>query len=246
MIINEKLLNFDELQLAKHWKIDKLFDRIYKINVDGKELKWIIKSYKDKNLAYKEYKLLTKLKNIDGVPKLLLSGTYKNYHYYNIISRFKGSDLFDIISDYGAIKDENIVKDMVKNMLMILKNIHEKKIIHQDIKPENIIYDVETQKINIIDFEGKYTVTYASPEYLQKKKITEKTDLWSLGATIYFILKGKCLFENRKEVATKDIRMSKKWTKELQDFLSCLLDRNPKTRYSAQEALSHPWISCIL
>lgn len=52
---------------------------------------------------------------------------------------------------------------LFKKTLAALENLHKSKILHEDIKPDNILYDLVRQKVNIIDFGGSQFVEYTIP-----------------------------------------------------------------------------------
>jgi serine/threonine protein kinase len=112
-----------------------------------------------------------------------------------------------------------------------------------DIKPENIIYDEETKKVSIIDFEEKHTREYCSPEQILNKKITCKTDCWSLGATLYTLYTQTNYFEDSADILEKEIDFDEEnMSYDFKDFLSSLLERNIVLRYSISEALEHVFL----
>jgi diguanylate cyclase (GGDEF)-like protein len=97
----------------------------------------------------------------------------------------------------------------------ILDSVHQKKIIHKDINPSNIIYNAQTKEIRLIDFgiatnllqenltlcnlktiEG--TFAYMSPEQTGRmnRAIDYRTDLYSLGVTFYELLTNKLPFDS--------------------------------------------------
>jgi len=97
----------------------------------------------------------------------------------------------------------------------ILSEIHRKKVIHKDIKPENIIINPETMDVKLIDFgistrlskeETKWTaanvlegsIQYISPEQTGRmnRSVDYRSDFYSLGVTFYLLLTGRLPFEN--------------------------------------------------
>ena len=79
------------------------------------------------------------------------------YRRYVILSQAPGLDLFEHVKKFGYFT-ETTVKPIVIQILSIINSIHSKKIIHMDIKPENIcwgnspIYNNINPTIKIIDF----------------------------------------------------------------------------------------------
>ena len=97
----------------------------------------------------------------------------------------------------------------------ILSEIHRKKVIHKDIKPENIIINPDTMDVRLIDFgistrlskeETKWTaanvlegsIQYISPEQTGRmnRSVDYRSDFYSLGVTFYQMLTGKLPFTN--------------------------------------------------
>jgi serine/threonine-protein kinase len=168
----------------------------------------------------REIENLNKLKIIKGIPRVLVVGLSDTLNYV-IISHEPGMDLFEHTEKYGFFSEEE-VRPVVKKILKIIKNVHKNKITHKDIKPENILYDKDTENVTVIDFEGKYTNDYRSPEQVIGKNITNKTDIWSIGITIFSITTGVLPFKNAKEILTKKIPFPKKWSENFIDFMNCI------------------------
>lgn len=130
-------------------------------------------------------------------------------------------DLAYIAMDYitGVSLDQHIDPD---NLLPIeqvfaigiqvaeaLNYAHQQKVVHRDVKPGNIIYDADKGLLKVTDFgiacltDNSKTKTgtvlgspfYMSPEQIAGKKVDGRSDLFSLGVTLYQLLTGHLPFE---------------------------------------------------
>ena len=105
-----------------------------------------------------------------------------------------------IYENGGLERDLNFFKYIVQQIAFALKVLHQKGIIHRNINPQNIFLntDIENGKkeIKLGDFscsifikdnksEQIGTFLYSSPEIISGLEYNEKTDLWSLGITLF-------------------------------------------------------------
>ena len=94
----------------------------------------------------------------------------------------------------------------------------------------------------MIDFETRHTAEYCSPEQVFNLNITSKTDIWSLGVTLYTIHVGLQLFSTKDEILSKQIDLKKIKDLKLKGLLLSMIDRNPTTRYNVVQSLNHPFL----
>lgn len=94
---------------------------------------------------------------------------------------------------------------------------------------------------------------YLAPEMLQRRDYTRAVDTWALGVIVFVLLCGCLPFDDDSALVPSDDLVKAKfvlrfprWAKNLsasaKNLLSHLLDVNPRTRYTAEQALAHPWV----
>lgn len=95
---------------------------------------------------------------------------------------------------------------------------------------------------------------YLAPEMLQRRDYTKAVDTWALGVIVFVLLCGCLPFDDDSQTVPSDELVRAKfvlrfprWAKNLsssaKDLLSHLLDVNPINRYTAEQALEHPWVT---
>jgi serine/threonine protein kinase len=243
LFLNNKARDVDQLLLNDDWSLSEMFDNIFCIHIQGKKLNWLVKKYTKIKHVRKESKNLAKLSEITGVPRILAVNFCKNFSYI-IMSKLPGIDLFEYIRKHGVFSEED-VKPVIQQLLKIVEQMHAKKVIHYDIKPENILYDKESGQISLIDFEERYTAEFRSPEQILNRTITAKTDIWSIGITLYQLLFMEVPYKTTQEIMYKkriDFE-DRILSDELIDFFSSILERDADIRYDATDALNHVWLN---
>jgi serine/threonine-protein kinase len=91
--------------------------------------------------------------------------------------------------------------DIVTQVARALARVHAKGLIHGDVKPENILVST-SGKVTLVDFgfscrAGSHlqsirgTRDYMAPEQVDRGRVTEKTDIYNFGATMYYLFTGR-------------------------------------------------------
>lgn len=189
------------------------------IDLDNK--KYILKRVNNSDVS-----LINMLKNeVNALYKLKESSKVPQIYYYNfsennnmiIIELIKGKT----INELRFENDKQKVSIMLK-ILDAIKEIHKLGVIHCDLKPDNIILDLN-KNIKILDFgisinnKINYFTGYGNARYCSKEQLTNKnfdftTDIYSLGVIFYELILGKAPFEGTK-YEIKENKINNKYTK---------------------------------
>jgi len=152
-----------------------------------------------------EAKIMASL-NHDGITKVV-DFDDEGSHLAIIMEFLEGQTLDEYVKQKGALNEEQ-AKVIFIPILEAFAYAHKKGIVHRDVKPSNIFITTEG-KVKIMDFgiaklveDGSKmltqtgaqmgTPTYMSPEQVHDSKhIDHRTDIYSLGVTLWFMLAGK-------------------------------------------------------
>ena len=227
-----------------------------------------MKTFVKKDLKYKETK--EKLKNeVEVLSKLhhpfinqILDSFETETHFF-IVMEYICGDLLSFIRKRNKLNEAS-AKIIFKQIIEGLKYIHKKKIVHRDIKLDNILIDL-TNTIKICDFgvsrkfekgniiyERCGTPAYIAPEIYAKIGYDgPQCDIWSAGVTLYYILSGNLPFrgsniqELEKLIINGDYEEIKNVSEEANDIVAGMLRVDPKKRLTIDEILKHPWLNNI-
>jgi serine/threonine-protein kinase len=127
---------------------------------------------------------------------------------YIAMEFLKGKDLSPYVKQPNLLPPDKVLS-IVERVGDALGYAHSMGIVHRDIKPANIMYELESDTVKVTDFgiaritDSSKTKTgmvlgtpsYMSPEQLAGKKIDGRSDLFSLGVTLFQMLAGRLPFE---------------------------------------------------
>jgi hypothetical protein len=144
----------------------------------------------------------------DQIPRLY--AYFAEEHKFYLVQEYvEGETLMQRLDQHGAMS-EAAVKDLLCGILPVLTYVHGKRIIHRDIKPDNIMLRSRDRKPVLIDFgavretmgtvmntQGKSTqsIVIGTPGFMPSEQAagrpTFASDLYSLGLTAIFLLTGR-------------------------------------------------------
>ncbi|KAK9067091.1 hypothetical protein SSX86_014416 [Deinandra increscens subsp. villosa] len=185
---------------------------------------------------------------------------------YVVMELCEGGELLDRILSRGGKYSEDDAKAVLIQILSVVAFCHLQGVVHRDLKPENFLFTSkdENSPLKAIDFGLSDFVKpderlndivgsayYVAPEVLHRSYSTE-ADVWSIGVISYILLCGSRPFWARSEsgifraVLKADPSFDEvPWptlSSEAKDFVKRLLNKDPRKRLTAAQALSHPWI----
>ena len=157
-----------------------------------------IKKFKDEAIASKKINHKNVVNNYDIVDE-------DNLHYI-VLEYIEGETLNKYIKKKGRLSNEEVV-NISKQISEGLEAAHLKGIIHRDIKPQNIIID-KNYVVKITDFGIARAITsttknisvigtvhYISPEQIRNESVDYRSDIYSLGCTMYEMITGETPFK---------------------------------------------------
>lgn len=193
-------------------------------------------------------------------------------HIHMVMEFMQGGELFDFVVDRGTLT-EGEAAGMLRGVTSAVAYMHSMGIIHRDLKPENLLLarrigggGASEAVVKIIDFglskilEDNIqtqsflgTRGYLAPEMLQRESYSKAVDVWALGVICFVLLCGCLPFDddssriNKKSAVAKFVLRFPKWAQNLspsaKQLLRGLLDVDPVSRFTAQAALDHSWMS---
>ena len=205
----------------------------------------------------REIPFIALLRNVPGVVQ------YKTYFFddnfvYVILQKINNTlDLYDYITKCNGKLNESLTKNILRQLINILLNCKEKKVLHNDIKESNILIDPLTKKITLIDFDAAEewidnflyernlgTWQYSCPEWhLYKCYSANDMCSWSLGILMYSMLCGNLPFYSTDEIIYSDLPKITSFFMSYHafTFLNQCLDKNSANRIKLENMLNDKW-----
>ncbi|CAD8064491.1 unnamed protein product [Paramecium primaurelia] len=176
-----------------------------------------------------------------------------------------GGDLYGKIAkqkELGILFSEEQILDWFVQMALAMNHIHERKILHRDLKTQNIFLTSKND-VKIGDFgiarvlQHTYdcaktaigTPYYLSPEICQEKPYNQKSDIWSLGCILYELTTLNHAFDalSMKELVLKILRgtyppIPSQYSSELQSLIADMLIKDPSKRPSIKRILERDFL----
>jgi flagellar biosynthesis GTPase FlhF len=222
--------------------------------------------------SVKEADFLKKLKhpNIIGYHEYFQATTSQPTRFGNVNSQklyiimhfADGGDLESRIkARRGQLFSESEILDWFVQMTLALKHIHDRKILHRDIKSQNVFLTSKQSIVKLGDFGIAKSLAhthaqartmigtpyYLSPEICREAPYNSKSDIWALGVVLYELMclrhpfQGASMKELLQRICTaQPAPPSATYSRDLRALLARLLDKNPEQRPSVNGILQLP------
>ncbi|KAL3686284.1 hypothetical protein R1sor_008858 [Riccia sorocarpa] len=177
----------------------------------------------------------------------------------------EGGELFDRIIARGHYSEREAAA-VIRTIVEVVQVCHKHRVMHRDLKPENFLFANKDSNsaLKAIDFGlscffspgEKFSEIVGSPYYMApevlKRNYGPEVDVWSAGVILYILLCGVPPFwaETEQGVALAILRGALDFTRDpwpkvsdnAKHLVRHMLDADPKSRYTAQQVLDHPWL----
>lgn len=193
---------------------------------------------------------------------------YKKNYIFVITKYYDHSDLTTLTDLYQKGAEEKLVVEFLYQALTALVILSNQGIVHHDIKPANfLIASLDPIKFVLIDFEfakilkdgekttsGDGTDIFKAPEVIKNEEHDMSCDIWAVGVSAFRLatgvypflitVKDKCnkvrdKIEQNNAIVNINSRFKRK-SVELKELLLKMLDKNHKTRITAEKAIQSP------
>ncbi|XP_030627044.1 serine/threonine-protein kinase D3-like isoform X2 [Chanos chanos] len=182
-----------------------------------------------------------------------------------VMEKLHGDMLEMILSSEKSRLPERLTKFLVTQILVALRHLHFKNIVHCDLKPENVLLASAEPfpQVKLCDFgfariigEKSFrrsvvgTPAYLAPEVLRSKGYNRSLDMWSVGVIVYVSLSGTFPFNEDEDINDQIQNAAfmyppnpwREISSEATDLINNLLQVKMRKRYSVDKSLSHPWL----
>uniref|UniRef100_A0A3B1JKU1 non-specific serine/threonine protein kinase n=1 Tax=Astyanax mexicanus TaxID=7994 RepID=A0A3B1JKU1_ASTMX len=231
-----------------------------------KQISWSRMSPREREDSKKEVTLLSKMKH-PNIVAFFRSFNERN-SLYIVMEYCDGGDLMKKISmQRGQPFKEQQIMDWFVQICLGLKHIHDRKVLHRDIKAQNIFLTQGGSKVKLGDFGIARllnntvelartcvgTPYYLSPEICENRPYNNKTDMWSLGCVLYELCTLRHPFEGSslRQLIVRICKgyytpVSQRYSSDLRTLVSQLFKISPRDRPSVNSLLKRPLLHTLI
>ncbi|EYC06689.1 hypothetical protein Y032_0074g837 [Ancylostoma ceylanicum] len=165
-------------------------------------------------------------------------------------------DIFDLISTYGRLDEDTARAIFIQVVDSVCTMYAKHGLIHRDIKDENLIVNMTTGEVKLVDFgatasaekamkkEFQGTRSYCPPEWFrQLQYLPLEATSWSLGVLLFILVTGQLPFKNEIQICLGRVKFPSYLSKECCQLIKSCLTTAAGSRAALTTIRQHPWLN---